>query len=416
MANLFREKSLERLNDHERLDQIFHIVSPLNWVILTVTGALLIITVIWGFFGTITTRVSGNGIFISHGQQIYDAVAQAEGRVDTVLVNNADNVKKGQILVTLHLPILEIELQNKKQFHETLKGQLEIFKAFVRKKSYLEAQHLRILQQNWKIDLENANKSVQFLNEAIEIREKLVSKGSISKQEMADLKSRYYKELEGRDAISNKMEEKKIESERLIEQDNDRLQQLNNKFLQSAHEIAALQGKLEVSSLVKSPIDGTVTELIAKPGAIVRSGDVLVDIEGSAEVMDAVVYVPAIVGTMIKHGMTAYVVPSIVKKQEYGSIVGTVARRDLFPSSEAGMMSILANRELVKEFNKSGPQLFVRVDLLAAETPSGYKWTSSEGPDMGINSGTLCTAEVTVKTQAPITLIIPALKKLIGIE
>jgi HlyD family secretion protein len=44
-------------------------------------------------------------------------------------------------------------------------------------------------------------------------------------------------------------------------------------------------------------------------------------------------------------------------------------------------------------------------------TPTGYKWSSRRGPEIQIDSNTICSAKVSVKEQAPITLVIPVLKK-----
>lgn len=416
MAKLFRKKSIERLNDPERLDQVFRIVSPLNWVILIVLCVLIATGIFWAFLGTISTHVQGNGILVSHGQQIYDAFARVDGRIEQVNVQIGDKVKKGQPLVKLDLPVKEIELENKTQELANIKSQLKGLGSFVERDIQLEKKYLSTLLTNWKKDLENANNQVKYLKQAIESREKLVGRGTISQQEFSDLKGRYYKELQSRDAIANKMTQKKIEVERFIEKDKERLRLLKNKYLQASNELEALKRQLKMSRYVLSPVDGHVIEVIAKAGSVVRQGQRLVDIEGQAEIIDAAVYVNASEGKKVKAGMAANIVPTTVKKQEFGSIKGTVTQVARFPSTQAGMMGILANEQLVKSFSQSGPQIFLRVDLKEANTASGYAWTSSEGPDIEISNGTLCTVDIAVKTQAPITLIIPALKGLIGVN
>ena len=48
---LFRTKALERANSPDNLDQIIEIVSPRDWLPLTVLGVLLIFALIWGIKG-----------------------------------------------------------------------------------------------------------------------------------------------------------------------------------------------------------------------------------------------------------------------------------------------------------------------------------------------------------------------------
>ena len=48
-------------------------------------------------------------------------------------------------------------------------------------------------------------------------------------------------------------------------------------------------------------------------------------------------------------------------------------------------------------------------------TISGYKWSSSDGPPFQIESNTPCVAKITVNKKRPISLVMPFLKKTIGI-
>jgi len=52
----------------------------------------------------------------------------------------------------------------------------------------------------------------------------------------------------------------------------------------------------------------------------------------------------------------------------------------------------------------------------AADTPSGFRWSSSRGPDTIIGPGTLCSAQIVTRKQKPITLVFPFLKKLMGLH
>jgi HlyD family secretion protein len=45
-------------------------------------------------------------------------------------------------------------------------------------------------------------------------------------------------------------------------------------------------------------------------------------------------------------------------------------------------------------------------------TPSGYKWSSSRGPDLRINGGTLTQADVQVRDLPLLSLIIPPLRQI----
>jgi HlyD family secretion protein len=47
---------------------------------------------------------------------------------------------------------------------------------------------------------------------------------------------------------------------------------------------------------------------------------------------------------------------------------------------------------------------------------SGYRWSSSRGSTVRVASGTLATTDVRVLEQAPITLVLPLLREISGID
>jgi HlyD family secretion protein len=48
-------------------------------------------------------------------------------------------------------------------------------------------------------------------------------------------------------------------------------------------------------------------------------------------------------------------------------------------------------------------------------TRSGFRWTSHQGPDFTFGSGTLCEGKITLAQRRPITLVVPALRRWLGI-
>ena len=50
-----------------------------------------------------------------------------------------------------------------------------------------------------------------------------------------------------------------------------------------------------------------------------------------------------------------------------------------------------------------------------SKTFSGYKWSSSEGPQLKISPGTTTTVRVTVEERSPMTFILPILREWSGL-
>lgn len=415
MNQLFRKNSLLQLNNPEKLNNLFQIVSPQNWLILAALILLLIMITSWSIWGRINTVISGNGILINSGQSIHDAIAEYPGRIISLKVAVGDVVKKGQELALLKLPILSLEIENKKQVLASLMEQQINLNAFINKDLKLEQKNNEELQKNWANDLKNATTHLEYLKKALDERAKLVDK-VISRQELANLKSDYFRELRSRDEIRKKMMENVIEFKRRFETNKQRLFDINLQILQAQLELNVAEKKLKINSIIRSPVDGEIINVIGKPGEIVQAGDKILDIEPYSEGVDAAIYVPAGMGKIITPGMNAHIVPQTVKVQEYGSMIGVVEAVARFPSTQRSMMTVLANEKLVENFTQDGPQLYIRINLVEADTPSHYKWTTSQGPNMVVTNGTLCRANIITKSQAPITLLIPAIRHFLGVD
>jgi len=81
------------------------------------------------------------------------------------------------------------------------------------------------------------------------------------------------------------------------------------------------------------------------------------------------------------------------------------------------MQAALGNPELVKTFSAQGAPYAAHVRLSAdSASPSGYLWSTDEGPPQKLSAGTTASAEVTVHTQAPISLVLPLLRERTGIS
>lgn len=170
------------------------------------------------------------------------------------------------------------------------------------------------------------------------------------------------------------------------------------------------------NSIVSAPTDGQVIEVLVKKGDAIQPGQVLVKLSRTGRgirELEAVIYVPTEQGRNITPGMEVRVSPSIVKKEEFGQMIGQVISVSEYTVSSNSMLNILGSQELVQKFSAAGPLLEVHASLLINEkTVSGYQWTSKSGPPLKIQNGTICTGFITIKNEKPITLVMPFLRKL----
>jgi len=131
-----------------------------------------------------------------------------------------------------------------------------------------------------------------------------------------------------------------------------------------------------------------------------------VEPQGSEAVV--VGFVPAGPGKRIMPGMQARVAPDSVPRSQYGTMVGRVKAVSPVPvPPERVILVVGGNASLADYFLTGGPILEVTVVLERdATTPSGYRWSTGDGPPGTITFGTLVEVQVVLAEAAPISHIL----------
>jgi HlyD family secretion protein len=190
---------------------------------------------------------------------------------------------------------------------------------------------------------------------------------------------------------------------------------LDSQIQSEQHQLELLRLQRDRSATVRSPYNGKVLEMVAEDGNLLQAGQPLLALELPDQQLDAYVFVP-VSGKRIQPGMSVRVTPAGVSWEEYGYMIGTVRSISEAPLSPAAMTVYLRNPTLVQQFNAQGGAYLVTIDLTEdPATHSGFAWTSRGGPALSIGSGTLLDASITLREQAPITLVIPALRRWLGV-
>lgn len=124
----------------------------------------------------------------------------------------------------------------------------------------------------------------------------------------------------------------------------------------------------------------------------------------------ALVYLPSITGKQVSPGMDAHLMLGTYSSQNYGYLEGTVETVAPFPATQTGMLTTLNEPEMVQSIlaqTGAGP-IAVHIRLTEdPRTPSGYRWSSSSGPQTELTTGLIGQAEIVIDEQPPIALVVP---------
>ena len=177
--------------------------------------------------------------------------------------------------------------------------------------------------------------------------------------------------------------------------------------------LTSLKERLKKESRILNVESGKITDIYVQKGQYINKGDPVLKISRNGKTVKdliGVLYYPVEEGKTIEANMDCRLIPSITNKETYGFLKGKVVSVSEFPISIKAIADFTGSQKFAELFSKE-PVLEVIIDLLpSTETPSGYQWSSSEGPDMKLEPGTLCDGLCITKKLNPIELIFPNLK------
>ncbi len=414
--SIFRKTALDRLSSPEQLDKLVTIADSKGWLALLSIAIALLCVLAWGWFGSIPSQVNGEGILIARGGQLADAMAASTGTLTKLNVALNDSVSKGDIIAHIKQTATEQQLTNLQELVEENKTEIKHLQASHQQEAALKKTNSGKRRAALNKSIQAARQQVKFLRRTLVLQKKSAKQGYVTQQKVNETTTRLNTVLQN---ISNlqfeilNLEAADIDLASTQEQRvSDQRQQLNN----NQRRIRELRSQLAGSSVVRAPVAGRVTEVKQTEGNIVQAGQAVLSIETEGDGLQALLYIPTQHGKKVLPGMQVRIELVTVKKEEFGSLLGVVRSVSNFPISPQGMAAVLRNEALAASFSKKGSPYAMRVDLFADETlASGYRWTSLQGPPLQISSGTTLKAQITVREQRPLSLVLPLLKKASGI-
>ena len=475
MSRLFRQESLERLSSPERLDQLMYVADAKSWIPLSALGGLALVALVWSIFGKIPVTVSGQGIIV-FPRRVVSLQSVGTGQISSIDIKVGDVVEKGQIVATLSQPDLLKQLQIEKQQLRELEGQDQSSTQLQNRQSELQVESIQQQRNSLRKNISEVNALIPTLREKgvvairlqrqaleerllqlnnlspaledrLKTRQNLLDRGIITgdqalqaRQEylqnlstIADLKAQlkqidsqeadaerqYLQNLNSIDEFESKLKDLDSQEARLRQQTQDSSFGRSNQIQQVRSRIARLDQQIKDNSNVKSEHEGTVLEMTATSGQIVNSGTRLASIglPDESKRLITIAYFPDQSGRQVLAGMQVQITPAQVKREQFGGILGKVKLVSPYIPTIQGVTTLIGSEEATRVLLPNGsPQVEVFIELEEdSSNRSGYKWSSSKGPNISLDSGTLATVQVLVEERAPITYILPFLRSTTGI-
>jgi HlyD family secretion protein len=417
-ANLFRKVALERLSSPEQLDMLMRVITPKAWLALAPLLGLIFLALVWSWFGSIPTKVSGSCILINP-TGLADVSSIASGRITSLLVKVGDEVKAGQEVARVAQPEMLDRIEKSRQRLAELQAHGRVVHSMSSQGEVLNTQSLAQQRVALESRLRVQQEMAKLAAEREETQSKLLEQGLVTRQAVVQTKQERAGALLEAENIKNQIKELSLRRLQGEKQDRGEVANIEAQINEAQRELDSLQESGKLNTSITSPFSGRVVDVKVGAGSLVAPGSSLFNVErngGATDQLEAVLFVPAADGKKVVPGMNAEITPSTVKREEFGFMRGKVNFVSDYPATQQSMMLLLQNDALVRDLSGESAPIEIRAKFAPTGNYSGYEWSSASGAPVKIHSGTLCTGDIVVQRQRPISLVIPIIKKTLGVD
>jgi HlyD family secretion protein len=385
------------------------------WTTLVAILSALTAAAIWSCTGSIPTKSIGEGAIIRPGG-VFNISSAGAGYVKTFDVRVGDHVSPNRVVAEIYQPASDDDIEAAEQHLAELRRQATDSVALREDSADMQVKSLDLQSNNAKHEIEEQKKMEKIASDEVATNQQLYKKGLITRQPVVDTQQRLVAIQSAIGRLQAEIMQDDSQAFQTRWQPGELRKQRQMEIRDQEANLQSMRHRLRLISTVVTPVGGEVVEEKIRPGALITAGTPVISIQPDNDQVIAVLYVPSTLAKDVHPGMETEISPSTAKREEYGFIRGKVTFVAHYPATTNGMMTLFENDSLVASLRGRGMVTEVDVAMeIAKDTPSGFRWSSSQGPEMQITPGTLCSAQIVTRTQKPITLVFPFLKKLMGV-
>ncbi|AFY95071.1 NHLP bacteriocin system secretion protein [Chamaesiphon minutus] len=338
-------------------------------------------------------------------------------RSSTALAQKRVGLESRLLQIKKMLPELKTQLDARRNLYQ--QGIVSADIMLAAQKDYVDSltQISTLESQVKELDVEQITAERQYLD-GLNQSNDLTTKRQELQVQRTDIQRQYLQSLNTIDDLKTKLQDINSQLAKLAQEELETNFSIKNNIEDVNRKIAQLNREIQLKTKIVSEYDGKVIQLSVVPGQIVNAGTRLgsINAQGTDAKLMSAIYFADKDGQQVKPGMEVQITPSLVKRERFGGILGKVTEVTPFPVTEQDMSTVIGNQGLAESMTAGGKapvQAFVELDT--ANTRSGYKWSSSGGPDIKLSTGTTVQVRVKVGEVVPISYIIPIFKSITGI-
>lgn len=387
--SLFRKAALDKLASPERLDVLMQVTSPKGWIALLTIAVLLAGVVAWSVLGTLPERIEGQGMLTGEGG-LRQIRSSGDGRLTQLNLAINQMVTPDQVVGEISAVTMD-ETVNSAQ--ADYNAQLQAHQ------TALSAERIQVSNIQIQRDRAQANVTKAQANLA-QRRENLTAGiGTANQVRAAEAEvDSYMKEVASYEQQIRTVNEQ------------GRMRLINLQRLQQ--QVSSTKATVAARATISSTVTGKVVSVSKQVGDLVTAGELIAEVESGdseAPTLEIVAFVSSQTGQRVRAGHPAQITVNGVPREEFGFLRGSVKSVSQYPESPASIARVMGDGRI------SEASYRVVIDPTRdPATPTGYAWSTGQGPNAQIAGGTGITVAVEVAQQAPISKVLPIIRGAVG--
>ena len=398
----FRSEAVDELSSPEQLDEAIQVTSSMSWLAVTILLFILGATLFWSLFGTVRTRIQGDGMITYQDARHIDIVSRHEGYLAELLVRDGDQVARGDIVARIENDIMTQRYEHAVGKLQEIQREIETLE----RERDADINELTRVAEEKRSYLSSGLSSGEALVEMLQKRIRDMKTGG---GELLQLRQQALRAAQDLDRARGELAQLDVMQNERISVWRKTLLQANQRLARQQVETIKMAAELETALTVRAVADGKIVEVLAGVGTFLPSNTGIYKMTNQVSGLYAITFFSGDAAELIEPGMQAQVSLSTISQEEFGSLRGVVRDVSRFRLSSDALMTLLGNRQLVEQFSRLGAPLAVEVDLLKG-SDGLYEWTTSQSPPFEMEPGMLVRVSISILEQRPITILIPALR------
>ena len=400
----------------ERLDRLLTVTTARAWIALATIAALIGVALAWSLAGSISSYVKGRGVFLREGGRIASAAAAGPGTLSQVLVARGDHVTAGQLVARIAAPELEQQVSNLRAL--VAERHIELQRQRSSTQADLDARRGALGERSAGLAQvqADARRRVEAMKRRLADEQQLFDAQIVTRSAVLEIQSRLDQAQQDAASASDQIIQLDLELRDSVVQGEQRVKNAEFALAEAERQLSERLATARITAEVRSPVAGNVEEIQLRAGSLVARGQSILTLETEGVGLTFMLFAPLRDGEQIQPGQQVRISTNWTTREEDGTMVGGVSETSKLPITPDGLRTLLHSDDLVRHFSDAGPVFMVKVELKRdPSTASGYAWTSSRGAPVLVESGSFGEGEVRVKSQRPISLAIPVLRRWTGI-